>query len=143
MQRLRGPLNAKQQAQRRYAAKPVSRDRERRRQQARYEALTALARRYPAEFMTLYAAELEHAGIAVPQMTRPCVCGRVIHRKSTSGAFPAVCEECRKRERLTNERLCWCGGTIRRKTARSRWPAHCDHCEGKGTDGDQAARQTA
>jgi len=39
------------------------RDRERKRAKARNEALSALARKYPAEFRQLYETELEYAGL--------------------------------------------------------------------------------
>jgi hypothetical protein len=73
---------------------PDYRDRERRRASARNEALSALARKYPAEFAALYQAELEHAGLDRVQMSRPCDCGGVIERRSPAGRWPARCADC-------------------------------------------------
>jgi hypothetical protein len=46
-------------------------DRERRRGIARHEALSALARKHPAEFAALYQAELEQAGLSPKSSGRP------------------------------------------------------------------------
>lgn len=78
-------------------ANPDYTERNRKRSQARGEALEALARKHVAEFAALYAAELEHLGIdasTVP-MTRPCPCGGVITRKARTGRWPSSCDSCR------------------------------------------------
>jgi hypothetical protein len=91
-----------QRANRRYKAK--HKEREYLRNQARQEALSALARKHPAEFVALYQAELVHLGIA-PQsigMQRPCSCGGTIVRKQPVGGWPSKCDDCR-------HPLCGCG----------------------------------
>jgi hypothetical protein len=83
-------------AMRRYREdSPDYADRERKRKTARWEAFQALARKYPAEYMRLYEAELEYAGLE-PPMSRPCPCGGVIRRRAPSGRWPSSCGECRK-----------------------------------------------
>jgi hypothetical protein len=96
-----GHVNANALNLRRYRkANPGYAERERKRTTARWEALHALARRYPAEYMRLYEAELAHAGIdAGPPMERPCRCGGVIRRRSPYGRWPASCEDCRAKGR--------------------------------------------
>lgn len=47
----------------RYRQRPEIRERERRRDAARYAATSALVRRHVAEFMDLYNAELRRAGL--------------------------------------------------------------------------------
>jgi hypothetical protein len=73
---------------------PGFRHRESLRMQARYEAYAALARKYPAEYVRLYEAELAHLGVGPPPMERPCPCGGTIRRKAPVGAWPKRCSEC-------------------------------------------------
>jgi hypothetical protein len=77
---------------------PEYTERNRKRSQARGEALEALARKHVAEFAALYAAELAHLGIdgSTVAMTRACPCGGVITRKVPAGRWPERCDDCRK-----------------------------------------------
>lgn len=101
----RGPAGPKLRASRKFRAQPGVREREALRTRARYEAFAALARKYPAEFMALYAAELRHLGVDVPPTERPCPCGGIIYRKAPVGAWPRRCDDCGAAARQTHRPL--------------------------------------
>src|SRR5947208_17100283 len=106
--------------------------------QARYEAFMALARRHPAEYTTLYQAELAHRGLNQGPMERPCRCGGTIRRKAPVGAWPTRCGQCATAAQpvVQMERPCRCGGTIHRRAPTGRWPTTCGRCT---TTGDHRA----
>lgn len=92
-------------ANRRYKHRADVRERDNLRTQARWLALSALARKHPAEFTRLYLAELEYLGVAPPQMERPCACGGTIQRKAPTGMWPTVCATCGEAGRRGKRRI--------------------------------------
>jgi hypothetical protein len=74
---------------------PGYKERERKRKIARMEALQALARRYPKDFMDLYTAELKYAGLDSVPLERPCKCGKMIVRSNPYHRWPKECSDCR------------------------------------------------
>jgi hypothetical protein len=82
---------------------PDYKRRERLRKVARAEALQALARRYPRDFMDLYTAELKHAGLDYVPLERPCKCGKMIVRSNPYHRWPKACGRCDEKENLMGD----------------------------------------